>query len=76
MALLPLALLALICAFGAAHGACPRKCECLWRSAKITVDCSGQGLRQVPGAGVEPQTQVLNISGNRIAALEARQFLR
>ena len=71
--MLLLTLLALFIA--PAHGACPRKCECLWRSAKITVDCSRQGLAGVPTT-VEKQTQVLNISGNDIPVLTDRQFSR
>eukprot|EP00095_Tigriopus_kingsejongensis_P009338 maker-scaffold247_size239117-snap-gene-1.26 protein:Tk09338 transcript:maker-scaffold247_size239117-snap-gene-1.26-mRNA-1 annotation:"PREDICTED: uncharacterized protein LOC103514474" len=54
---------------------CPRKCECIWRDAKITVDCSDQGLGSVP-TDVDGSTQMLNISGNHIPLLGGRQFSR
>ena len=58
-----------------ASSACPRKCECLWRDSKITVDCSNAGLAAVPDT-VEPTTQVLNASHNNIPHLPARVFSR
>lgn len=54
---------------------CPRRCQCLWRDAKITVDCASANLASVPD-NVEPQTQVLNLSRNDIPALSSRQFAR
>ena len=36
---------------------CPRKCQCIWRDSKITVDCSDQELAAIPTT-VEPNTQV------------------
>lgn len=54
---------------------CPRKCECIWRDAKITVDCSNQGLGSVP-TDVDVSSQVLNVSGNHIPLFNGRQFSR
>ena len=36
---------------------CPRKCQCIWRDSKITVDCSDQNLAAIPTT-VEANTQV------------------
>ena len=36
---------------------CPRKCQCIWRDSKITVDCSDQELAAIPTT-VEANTQV------------------
>ena len=38
---------------------CPRKCQCIWRDSKITVDCSDQELAAIPTT-VEANTQVSN----------------
>ena len=56
-----------------ASAVCPRKCNCIWRNSKITVDCSDQGLAGVPTT-VEKSTQVLNISANNIPLFSSRQF--
>ena len=69
------AVLSLLLATLSASSQCPRKCECLWRDAKITVDCGGQGLKAVP-SDVDSATQVLNISGNSSPALAGLQFSR
>ena len=55
--------------------ACPRKCECLWRDSKITVDCSKAGLAAIPDT-VESTVQVLNASYNNIPHLPTRVFSR
>ena len=39
---------------------CPRKCSCIWRDAKITVDCSNKGIAGIP-SNVDPSTQVRTI---------------
>ncbi len=54
---------------------CPRKCQCIWRDAKITVDCSNQTLASIPTT-VERNTQVLNISGNDIPIFGRAHFSR
>lgn len=54
---------------------CPRKCECLWRDAKITVDCSDKEMASIP-TDVDPSTQSLNISGNAIPLFSRGQFAR
>ena len=59
----PSALLALLLvivlafAVGLAGAKCPRKCSCIWRDAKITVDCADKGLAGIP-SNVDPSTQV------------------
>ena len=35
---------------------CPRKCQCIWRDSKITVDCSDKSLAGIPTT-VETNTQ-------------------
>ena len=35
---------------------CPRKCQCIWRDSKITVDCSDKSLASIPTT-VEINTQ-------------------
>lgn len=35
---------------------CPRKCQCIWRESKITVDCSDKSLASIPTT-VETNTQ-------------------
>lgn len=54
---------------------CPRKCQCIWRDSKITVDCSDQNLAAIPTT-VEANTQVLNISGNAVPLFGRRHFVR
>ena len=35
---------------------CPRKCQCIWRDSKITVDCSDKLLATIPTTvGVDAQ---------------------
>ena len=46
-------------AVGLAGAKCPRKCSCIWRDAKITVDCADKGLAGIP-SNVDPSTQVRN----------------
>ena len=54
-----LAVVGLLAAAAAvAEAKCPRKCSCIWRDAKITVDCSNKGLAGIP-SNVDPSTQVL-----------------
>ena len=44
---------------------CPRKCQCIWRDSKITVDCSDQELAAIPTT-VEANTQVRSHRGRVI----------
>ena len=59
----------------AAANTCPRKCQCIWRDSKITVDCSNQTLASIPTT-VERNTQVLNVSGNDIPTFGRAHFSR
>ena len=63
------------CAGGEAANTCPRKCQCIWRDSKITVDCSNQTLASIPTT-VERNTQVLNVSGNDIPTFGRAHFSR
>ena len=44
---------------------CPAVCECKWRNGKITAECSNKNLKLIP-EGINPQTQVLDLSGNNL----------
>ena len=55
-----LLLLTALAVVGLAGAKCPRKCSCIWRDAKITVDCSNKGLAGIP-SNVDPSTQVISI---------------
>ena len=50
-------LLVLLAAIVSGSSSCPRKCQCIWRDSKITVDCSDQELAAIPTT-VEANTQV------------------
>ena len=52
---------------------CPRKCECLWRDSKITVDCSNEGFTSLPQE-IDASTQSINISANQIQSFQNKQF--
>ena len=56
---------------------CPRKCQCIWRDSKITVDCSDQELAAIPTT-VEPNTQVSISMRNaflRLKELKVRKLM-
>ena len=57
---LTLLLLTTVIVIVAVDAKCPRKCSCIWRDAKITVDCSNKGLAGIP-SNVDPSTQVISI---------------
>ena len=53
---------------------CPEICHCSWSmNLELLVDCSGLGLRTVPG-NLPSNTTFLNISGNHIEVLENYTF--
>merc|ERR1719150_2789171 len=68
-------LLVLLAAIVSGSSSCPRKCQCIWRDSKITVDCSDQELAAIPTT-VEANTQVLNISGNNVPSFGRNHFAR
>ncbi|CAL8078929.1 unnamed protein product [Orchesella dallaii] len=55
---------------------CPAVCECKWKSGKESVICANAKtkLTEIP-SGLDPGTQVLDISGNSIKALPSNVFL-
>ncbi|XP_037071188.1 leucine-rich repeat-containing protein 24-like [Pollicipes pollicipes] len=54
---------------------CPSVCSCRWKYGKQTVECRAGGLRAVP-EGLDPGTQVLELSGNELRELPAEVFRR
>lgn len=54
---------------------CPAVCKCKWTSGKKTALCPDAGLTTLP-ASLDPDMQVLDLSGNRIPALQPDIFKR
>ena len=52
---------------------CPGQCRCLWKSSKMTAECTAVGATEVP-SDVDVATQVLNISHNSLTALRSEEF--
>ncbi|KAJ1529660.1 hypothetical protein ONE63_006420 [Megalurothrips usitatus] len=73
--LLPLLLLLLLVAGLAAPDwtDCPEACRCKWTSGKKTALCPNAGLATVPAA-LNPDMQVLDLSGNKIPNLPPAAF--
>lgn len=57
------------------HDGCPSVCSCKWKGGKRTVECADRALITVP-AGVDPETQVLDLSGNNLQILPNETFVR
>lgn len=47
---------------------CPSPCRCKWTSGKKTAQCADAGFNSIP-TGLDPEMQVLNLTGNRIDSL-------
>lgn len=62
----------LICCLTAA---CPDSCTCKWKGGKQTVECVNKGLIALP-EGMDPETQVLDISGSTLQILHRTLFQR
>ncbi|XP_060530613.1 leucine-rich repeat, immunoglobulin-like domain and transmembrane domain-containing protein 2 [Cylas formicarius] len=56
-------------------GTCPSLCMCKWKSGKQTVECVERGLITVPESA-DPETQVLDLSGNNLQILPRETFVR
>lgn len=56
-------------------GVCPTPCTCKWKSGKQTVECMERGLISIPES-VNPETQVIDLSGNNIQILPREVFHR
>lgn len=54
---------------------CPSVCTCRWKNGKQAVECRNQGLASVP-AGIDPDTQVLDLTGNNLQTLPRHAFKR
>ncbi|XP_078036993.1 uncharacterized protein LOC144470062 [Augochlora pura] len=54
---------------------CPAVCSCRWTSGKKSALCHNAGLTSLP-ASLDPDMQVLDLSGNKIPALQSEIFKR
>lgn len=54
---------------------CPAVCSCKWKGGRRTVECADRALITVP-TGVDPDTQVLDLSGNNLQILPNETFAR
>ncbi|XP_078048586.1 uncharacterized protein LOC144475974 [Augochlora pura] len=54
---------------------CADQCSCKWKSGKRTVECINRALTGIP-EWVDPETQVLDTSGNDIRFLPSNIFVR
>ncbi|XP_025209082.1 leucine-rich repeat-containing protein 24-like [Melanaphis sacchari] len=54
---------------------CPAVCSCKWKGGRRTVECADRALITVP-MGVDPETQVLDLSGNNLQILPNETFLK
>ncbi|XP_011296733.1 leucine-rich repeat-containing protein 24 [Fopius arisanus] len=54
---------------------CADECTCKWKSGKRTVECVNRSLSSIPDT-IDPETQVLDASGNDIRALPSSIFIR
>ena len=54
---------------------CPGECRCLWKSSKITVECTGVSATSIPSS-IDPGTQVLNMSENHLSVMTSDMFAR
>ncbi|XP_028139205.2 leucine-rich repeat-containing protein 24-like [Diabrotica virgifera virgifera] len=52
---------------------CPTYCACIWKNGKQTVECKKKNLLEIP-EGLDPSTQVLDFSGNKIGSLYKDMF--
>lgn len=55
--------------------ACPDACICKWKGGKQTVECVNKGLVALP-EGIDPETQVLDLSGSTLQILHRTLFQR
>lgn len=54
---------------------CPDMCVCKWKNGKQTVECSSKNLQTIP-VGMDPNTQVLEFSTNKLQTLRSEMFLK
>lgn len=53
--------------------ACPSQCICKWKNGKRYVECLDKDLKQIP-SGLDPETQVLDFTGNDLQFLSKEIF--
>ncbi|XP_053959106.1 uncharacterized protein LOC128863788 [Anastrepha ludens] len=54
---------------------CQTVCACKWKGGKQTVECIDRQLIQIP-ENIDPSTQVLDMSGNKLQTLSNEKFIR
>lgn len=54
---------------------CPNACSCKWKYGKQTVECIDRALITIPES-INPETQVLDLSGNNLQILSRETFVR
>lgn len=54
---------------------CPNVCSCKWKYGKQTVECIDRGLITIP-ENINPETQVLDLSGSNLQILSKETFIR
>ena len=52
---------------------CPAQCRCLWKSSKMTAECTAVGATELP-TNIDGATQVINISHNSLSVLRSEEF--
>ncbi|CAL4102302.1 unnamed protein product [Meganyctiphanes norvegica] len=52
---------------------CPHQCVCKWKGGKQTVECVNKALNTIP-QGMDPGTQVLDVTGNSLVILSHEKF--
>ncbi|CAH1406911.1 unnamed protein product [Nezara viridula] len=52
---------------------CPPTCDCKWKSGKESAICVRNNLTHIP-KGIDSSTQLLDLTGNRISAIEKDAF--
>ncbi|XP_014204008.1 leucine-rich repeat-containing protein 24-like [Copidosoma floridanum] len=75
----PLLLLLLLLVQGEASptvdNVCANVCTCKWKGGKRTVECKPGVLNNIPD-GIDPETQVLDVSDNDLGALVSNIFVK
>ncbi|XP_014604328.1 PREDICTED: leucine-rich repeat-containing protein 4B-like [Polistes canadensis] len=54
---------------------CAEECTCKWKNGKRTVECINRDLTSIPER-IDPETQVLDMSGNHVRSLPSNIFVR
>ncbi|XP_050541859.1 leucine-rich repeat-containing protein 4C-like [Daktulosphaira vitifoliae] len=69
------AVLSALVSVTAAFDGCPSVCSCKWKGGRRTAECADRALITVP-TGVDPDTLVLDLSGNNLQILPNETFAR